>query len=498
MSFKTFIISQLAAIAACSTLLSGGTIIAFDQSANELRVIRGGSLLIEGNQIASISDNPLPSNLSAQVEVIDCTDKIVTPGFIDTHRHGWQTVFKTLGSNTTLAEYIGRYAPLASEPLCTVEDIYISQLAGIYEALAAGVTTILDHAHHTWTPEHVAAGAKASADSGARVFFAYTFQNASEDFGVPEQFKHWHELASTLPGNLTQLSVAYDGWSGNPDGAETKAVIDFVQENNVPVLTTHSVEGPWLFGNSPQELHRIGILNSSVPIVISHASYIDSRGAALLRSTNKHVSITPESEMHYGHLNPTNHLVMDRSALGVDTHFTFSSDILTQARLWLQATRHRVFQNTIDRWEIPSTNPFSVNQAFLLATRNGGLALGREDLGVLAPGAKADIVVWDGRSPALLGWADPVAAIILHASVGDIEHVFVDGKFQKRNGKLVADDYHNVQDRFLASARRIQNILKNTPLPAQEGNFATGSPFGPVLQMDVQRGDGTGYGPSFV
>lgn len=49
-------------------------------------------------------------------------------------------------------------------------------------------------------------------------------------------------------------------------------------------------------GNSPQELHRVGILDSSTSIVISHASFLDSRGAALLRSTNKHISITPESE----------------------------------------------------------------------------------------------------------------------------------------------------------------------------------------------------------
>lgn len=251
-------------------------------------------------------------------------------------------------------------------------------------------------------------------------------------------------------------------------------------------------------GNSPEDLHRVGILNSSTPIVIAHAAFVDARGAMLLRSTNKHISITPESEMHYGHLHPTSHLIMDQASLGVDTHFTFSSDILTQARLWLQTTRYRVYQNTIDRWQLPAVNPFSVNQAFLLATRNGGLALGRKDLGVIYPGARADIIVWDGGSPSMLGWADPVAAVILHANVGDITHVLVNGEFKKRDGRLVIEGYADVKRRFLESAKRIQAALKAKPLPSRDGNFLTGYPYGYVPQLDSQRGEGTGYGPNFV
>ena len=73
----------------------------------------------------------------------------------------------------------------------------------------------------------------------------------------------------------------------------------------------------------------------------------------------------------------------------------------------------------------------SVNQAFMLATCNGGLALRRPNLNVIAKGAKADIVVWDGMSPGLLGWDDPVEAIIFHPHVDDIKHVLVDGTFVK-------------------------------------------------------------------
>jgi cytosine/adenosine deaminase-related metal-dependent hydrolase len=157
-----------------------------------------------------------------------------------------------------------------------------------------------------------------------------------------------------------------------------------------------------------------------------------------------------------------------------------------------------MYSNTIDRWQIPNSNPFSVTQAFLLATRNGGLALGRKDLGVITEGAKADLLIWDGRSPSLLGWADPIAAVILHASIGDIDHVVVDGNFVKRDKKLTIETYSEDVDQFLDAAARIQQKLRETPLPPQVGTWLLGFPYGEQYQIDVQRGEGNGYGPSYI
>jgi cytosine/adenosine deaminase-related metal-dependent hydrolase len=226
---STLLAFRSACFAASTKLLHSGTIIAFDQAAEQLRIVRDGSLLIENDRVASIFDTSSPKDLPRGTEMIDCTDKIITPGFIDTHRHGWQTVFKTSGPNAPMAEYVARYSPPAVRPLFTPEDIYISQLAGIYEAIAAGVTTILDHAHHTWTPEHAKAGLDASVDSGARVFFAYTFQNSSAEFGVLEQITQWRDLASSMSSNLTSLAISYDDWATNPSGTYTRAIIDLVK-----------------------------------------------------------------------------------------------------------------------------------------------------------------------------------------------------------------------------------------------------------------------------
>lgn len=220
---------RYAAIVACAKLLSGGTIIAYDQDTKHLRVIRSGSVLIERDRITSVFDTASPSGIPSDTDVVDCTDKIITPGFIDTHRHGWQTVLKTTALDTTLACYAFRYSALVAAPLFTPQDLYISQLTGIYKAMAAGVTTILDHAHHTWTPDLSAAGLNASVDSGARVFFVYAFQNSSTEFGIPEQIAQWKELSSAISRNLTELVVAYDDFTGNPTGADTQAIIDLIK-----------------------------------------------------------------------------------------------------------------------------------------------------------------------------------------------------------------------------------------------------------------------------
>lgn len=244
-------------------------------------------------------------------------------------------------------------------------------------------------------------------------------------------------------------------------------------------------------------MDALGYLNTSIPFVFSHASFLTDADRALLRAADQYVSITPESEMHYGQGHPFSYGIQDQAALGVDTHMTFSTDVLTQARIWLQQTRYERYLGVLEQTRLPGTNPMSAEQAFLLATRHGGLALRRDDLGIIAPGAKADLVVWDGTSPALLGWADPVAAVILHASVGDIEAVVVDGRWVKRDRKLVSRKWPEARKSFLKTAERLQAVWRDMPPPPPPPQF-NGNPVVDPLRVDALRGPGDGYGHIYI
>jgi adenine deaminase len=136
----------------------------------------------------------------------------------------------------------------------------------------------------------------------------------------------------------------------------------------------------------------------------------------------------------------------------------------------------------------------SVKQAFHLITRAGALALRRPDLGVIKVGAKADLVVFRTDSPNIVGASDPVAAIILHSDVGDIEDVLVDGKFVKRNGRLVHPKHQRTSAAFVESAKRIQEIWAQTDWqPLEEFSSGQSAPLTMVPIIDVKSGPGTGY-----
>ena len=81
-------------------LLQGGTVLTHGKDDHVLPI--KADLLIEGNIITKIEKGV---QTPAGCEVVDCTDKILSPGFIDTHHHVWQTLLKGRHANHLLLEY---------------------------------------------------------------------------------------------------------------------------------------------------------------------------------------------------------------------------------------------------------------------------------------------------------------------------------------------------------------------------------------------------------
>ena len=93
--------------------------------------------------------------------MLDVAGHVVLPGFVDTHRHTWQTPLRGLCADWTLTDYsLG--VRLGISPRCSAEDVYAGNHLGALEALDAGVTTILDFSHCVNTPEHGEAASRAS------------------------------------------------------------------------------------------------------------------------------------------------------------------------------------------------------------------------------------------------------------------------------------------------------------------------------------------------
>lgn len=135
-------------------------------------------------------------------------------------------------------------------------------------------------------------------------------------------------------------------------------------------------------------------------------------------------------------------------------------------RLALQSARGTRNQNVLDSGKTPRTVGYTVEQAFNLGTILGARAIGMgEVVGKLEVGRLADIVIFDGMSTSMIGAAehDPVAAVVLHSSIRDVDTVIVDGVIRKEGGKLVAVEsggrkleWKDIATEMVKSRERIQ------------------------------------------
>lgn len=139
------------------------------------------------------------------------------------------------------------------------------------------------------------------------MWWCYAFHNLTNGYTREDQLADFEYLSQYGPwrnSSTTTLGLAYDPISLDPPPL-VQTVVNVAKQQNVSVITAHYLGGPWGFVNSPVLANNYGILNTSIPVVFSHGSYLTVQDAELLRSTNQYLSITPESEMHYGHGAPT-------------------------------------------------------------------------------------------------------------------------------------------------------------------------------------------------
>src|SRR3954449_1848698 len=131
-------------------------------------------VLVDGDRIAEVGPN-----LSADgAEVIDATGDIVIPGFVDTHRHTWETSIRTSAPDYTLGAYFSAILDKFA-PNYRPDDVLAANRWGALECINAGITTLVDWSHIMNTPDHADAAIKGLQESKLRSVFAYGFGNTS-------------------------------------------------------------------------------------------------------------------------------------------------------------------------------------------------------------------------------------------------------------------------------------------------------------------------------
>src|SRR5947207_5652847 len=148
-------------------LIRGGYVLTMDPELKDLTV---GDVLVEGDRIAAIA----PHLDASDAQVVDTRGCIVMPGFVDTHRHTWQTQMRALCADWTLTDYFLGMR-LAISPAYSADDVYRGNFVGALEALNAGVTTLLDFSHCNNSPDHADAAVKGLRDAGIRALHCYGF-----------------------------------------------------------------------------------------------------------------------------------------------------------------------------------------------------------------------------------------------------------------------------------------------------------------------------------
>src|SRR5918995_1069449 len=184
-------------------LLKGGTVLSVDPEVGDLPT---GDVLVEDDTIAGVE----PS-IDADAEVVDCTDKIVIPGFVDTHRHTWEAAIRGCAPNATLDDYFVEVLDTFA-PHYRPDDVYASNLAGSLECLNAGITTLVDWSHINNTAEHPDAGIKALQEVGIRAQYAYGSANTS-------LAAYWFESTIAIPGD--DVRRIRNTYSSSDDGLLT-------------------------------------------------------------------------------------------------------------------------------------------------------------------------------------------------------------------------------------------------------------------------------------
>jgi cytosine/adenosine deaminase-related metal-dependent hydrolase len=443
-------------------LVQGGHLLTMDPALGDLA---NADVLVEGDHIAAVG----PCLGADADEVIDATGKIVIPGFVDTHRHTWETAVRGVAPDATLENYFSQILDTIA-PRYRAEDVYAANLAGALECVNAGITTLVDWSHINNTPDHPDAAVTALREVGIRARYAYGHANLSfADYRVDsriampaDDIRRIRDTYFSSDDGLLTMGLATRG-PGFCRDEVVRAEWRLARELGLP-MTVHTAMGrrAGRFGLVTR-LHELDLLGPDTTYV--HACHLTPHEWVLVADSGGMISVAPQVEAQMGHGWPPVRTALAHGlapALSADVVTTVPGDMFTQMRAAFALERARVHADAWDLDEVVPAGVLTARQLLTMATVNGAAVAGLADrTGSLTPGKQADLVVIDATAVNLAPLVDPVAAVVLGADVSNVEAVVIAGVVHKRDGRLVTDF---ARARRLVEAAR-DHLLRPHPHP---------------------------------
>lgn len=417
---------------------------------------RRADIAIEGNRIAAVGGNlRIPGG-----KVIEGADLLAVPGFVNGHYHSPLSILR--GTAEGLSHPAFMWQNQADTAGRTPEEITLSALLGGAEMLASGTTAVMDHfPEQGFDVRHVAAVARAYETLGMRAAIALrVFDGTYDDIippqGLPPALAQRNPLdAPRLADTLAVLEEAVHAFHrpqgllrvfpapSNPGRCSDELLVacDTLARRKGLGVHTHLLEtevqtriAQQRYGTTMvRHMDRLGIV--SPRLSCAHTIWIDEADIALLAERGATVVHNPESNLKIGAGVMPLPLMRRkglRVALGTDGASTNDNLALHEA-MRLALILHRPGEPDRRRW-------LTVSDALDMATVAGAEALQYAELGALAPGQLADIVLYDLND---LRWApcnDPAQHLVFAETGGAVHTVIVDGRVLVDAGRLTTVD----------------------------------------------------------
>jgi len=416
---------------------------------DECRVLRDQDIMIRDNRIAAIGPTG-GAGAGETAEAIPGAGMLAMPGLINTHAHVAMGLFRGLAEDVDIATWFNEYIwPLESN--LRADDVFWGMQLGLAEMIEAGVTSVADHYFHM----DRAADAVERAGTRAALGWAVFGDQGAE--GVKRTASFAEEYDGAAGGRITTWLAPHAPYTCDDEfltavarEADRLDLGIHIHAAETSEQTRASLEA---HGKTPiKVLADTGVLDR--PTILAHCCGATTKDIELMAGRPCGVAHAPKTYLKLAMgAAPVIALREGGVPVGLATDGPVSNntlDVLESLRLMALVAKH----------ESGDPRALTVAQALTIATRESARVFGLpDDLGHLAPGFLADLILVDLSGPHNQPTHDPAANLVYSVRASDVQTVICDGKVLMRDRRLLTLDKTEIVARVGESMERLAKRL---------------------------------------